>query len=130
MRRTAALAGTRGGLHGRVGTMTKRRNPMTRSMMSLALALALVGCSKSEPEPAKPAAPARPAATAPAAPAAPTPSPRRPAVTIPTVAIPPTTGQSRYPETPCERHEPGWKWTGTIVENGQCIVGPCACVKE
>ena len=110
--------------------MTKRQDTTNRTMMALALTLAIVGCSKSEPEPAKPAAPAKAAATVAAAPAAPTPSPRRPAVTIPTVGIQPTTGQSRYPETPCERHESGWKWTGTIVENGQCIVGPCACVKE
>lgn len=110
--------------------MTKRQDPTIRTMTVLALALTVLGCSKSEPDAPKPAAPAAAVATAAAAPAAPTPSPKRPAVTIPTIAIQPTTGQSRYPETPCERHESGWKWVGTIVENGQCVVGPCSCVKE
>ena len=36
----------------------------------------------------------------------------------------------RRAETPCDRKEAGWKWVGNIVENGQCIVGPCECKKD
>lgn len=101
-------------------------------VVTLALACAWLGCSKPEPEPQKQAAPA---ATKVAAPAAPAPAPsagqREPVATLPTVDVkPPPDSRPRYPETPCDRHEAGWKWVGTIVENGQCIVGPCACVKE
>ena len=99
--------------------------------MVLALALAWLGCSKSEPVPPQPAAPAATATGAAAAAPVPTMSPRRPAVTLPTVHVePPPDSRPRNPETPCDRHESGWKWVGTIVENGQCVVGPCACVKE
>lgn len=108
-------------------TTTQHRTP--RTAVALALALACVGCAKSEPEAPKPVAPAPTASVA--VPAAPTQSPRRPAVTLPTVDVkPPPDVKPRHPETPCDRHEAGWKWTGTVVEDGVCTVGPCACVKE
>lgn len=105
-----------------------------RTTAALALALTWLGCSGSEPEPAKqqPAPAAAPSAAAPAA--APTMSPRRPVATIPTIHVPPEAysgdGKPRYPETPCDRKEAGWKWVGNLVEDGNCVVGPCKCEKE
>ena len=104
-----------------------------RTVVVLALALTWLGCSKPEPEAPQDAAPPAPAAPqAPAPGAAPTASPKRPIVTLPTVAEPhadvPT--DPRRAETPCDRHEAGWKWVGTVVEDGRCVVGPCACEKE
>ena len=114
--------------------MTTREDRTTRSVMVMALALALawLGCSRSEPPPT-PAAPASSVATAAAAAPAPGPtmSPRRPAVTIPAIQKDPSAeARALNSGTPCDRHESGWKWVGTVVENGQCSVGPCSCVKE
>ena len=107
-----------------------------RTAVALALALTWLGCSKPESEAPKDAAPPAPAATrAPAAADAPAPtaSPKRPAVTLPTVHVEPPADippDPRRAETPCDRHEAGWKWHGTVIEDGRCVVGPCTCVKE
>lgn len=102
-------------------------------MIALTIALAWLGCSKSDPAATTPAAPAPTAVKAAAAAPAPAPtaSRARPVATLPTVHVePPPDSKPRNPETPCDRHESGWKWVGTVVENGQCSVGPCSCVKE
>lgn len=103
---------------------------------SIAVALTLLACSKPEP-PAAASAPAPPTAAQPAAvvpppnPAAnPQAKPAGPQAT--TVQQMPAGAPTDYraEKTPCHRNEPGWKWVGNLVENGQCAVGPCDCVKE
>ena len=99
---------------------------------SVALTIAVLGCST--PEPPAPAVPA------PTATAKPRPSPlpedgsatkQPPAPTLQTIVPPEPTGAPdvRRQETPCDRHEPGWKWTGNVVDEGRCVVGPCSCVQ-
>jgi hypothetical protein len=100
---------------------------------SVALTIAVLGCSTPEAPPA-------PAAPAPTAMAKPQPSPappkegatnRPPGTGLPTIALPQPEGvpDPRRAETPCDRHEPGWKWVGSVVDEGRCVVGPCNCVQ-
>jgi len=104
------------------------------TVVALALALTWLGCAKPEAEAPKEAAPQAPAATrASATAAAPTASPPRPAVTLPPLEVQPPADippDPRRAETPCDRQEAGWKWAGTLVEEGRCVVRPCACLKE
>ena len=99
---------------------------------SVALTIAVLGCSTPEAPP--------PAAPAPTATAKPRPSPappkegaaqRPPEPTLPTIVPPKPEGapDPRRAETPCDRHEPGWKWIGNVVDEGRCVVGPCTCVQ-
>lgn len=99
---------------------------------SVALGLAVLGCSS---------APEAPQAPTPTATIKPRPRPlpsqgkpgRSPAPPLPTISVPMpanTVADLRRQETPCDRHEPGWKWVGTVVEDGRCAVGPCTCTKE
>ena len=100
---------------------------------SVAMGLSLLACSKAEPPAAKPEAAPPPAAPAAVAPQNPSANPQgKPAGPRPTTVLQvPDTAPTDYrgEETPCDRNEPGWKWTGNLVENGQCVVGPCDCVK-
>jgi len=110
-----------------------------RTCVAVLISVFALGCSGPDaPEPQAPA-PAPPAAQAPAAKAPPPappvakapPSIAPPANPMPTVVVPQNTAEDpRRPQTACDRHEPGWKWHGTVVEDGKCVVGPCDCVKE
>jgi len=99
------------------------------SVLAVAATALLLGCS--EPEAPEPAAGGSPAAGMPPAAAQKAPPiPPPPANPLPTVAEPERAPDVRRPETPCDRNEPGWKWTGNVVEDGRCVVGPCDCVRE
>lgn len=94
--------------------------------LAVASTVLLLACSEREvPEP--PAAPSP--GKAPAAQQAAPPVPPAPASPLPTIAEPPRPDDPRRAETPCDRNEPGWKWVGTLVEEGRCVVGPCECVQ-
>jgi hypothetical protein len=99
---------------------------------SVALSVVVLGCAA----PDAPEAPAPAAATAKPRPR-PSPPPKDaqpkepPAPTLPTIVPPKAEGppDARRQETPCDRNETGWKWTGGHVEDGRCTIGPCTCVQ-
>jgi hypothetical protein len=98
------------------------------TFLAVASTALLLACS--EPEAPAPAAVTSPAGMPPAAaPQKAPPVPAAPANPLPTVAEPPRGADVRRPDTPCDRNEPGWKWTGNVVEDGRCVVGPCDCVR-
>jgi hypothetical protein len=97
---------------------------------SVVLSLAVLGCSSA------PEVPKAPTPTATVKPR-PRPSPatgptRSPGPPLPTVSLSAPQGAADLSrqQTPCDRHEPGWKWVGTVVQDGRCVVGPCTCTKE
>ena len=107
---------------------------------SVVLTIAVLGCSKSEPPAPPPVVPPpAPASGAAAAkPPRPTVDPAKaaapkasPAAPLPTIIVhsPSGVNDPRRAETPCDRHEEGWKWVGHVVDNGNCVVGPCSCEK-
>jgi hypothetical protein len=100
---------------------------------SVVLTGALLACSKSEgPPAAQPPAVAAKPTRVPLDDAAKEARNRRPAQPLPTIHVEPPADappDPRRAETPCDRKEAGWKWVGTIVEEGRCVVGPCDCVK-
>jgi len=99
------------------------------TLLVVASVALLAACS--EPDAPEPAAATSPAGMPPAAaPQKAPPIPPGPEDPLPTVAEPERGPDPRRPETPCDRHEPGWKWTGNVVEDGRCVVGPCDCVRD
>ena len=106
------------------------------TVASVALVITLLGCSKPdapEPKPAPAPLSAKPAAAPPPPPNAAARPQAAPAAPLPTIVVQKPADVPEDPrrkETPCDRNEPGWKWVGTVVENGQCAVGPCDCVQD
>jgi len=102
-------------------------------LASVALTIAVLGCSTPEPEAPAPTAPAATAKQRPRPSATPEDGqPKRsPDVPRPTISVSKPEGapDPRRTETPCNRNEAGWKWVGTVVEDGRCVVGPCTCVQ-
>jgi len=99
------------------------------------LGFALGACSNSSPQPGPtPQPPAAPAGLPPNHPAPPPPPAGSVQQTPPAVNLQVRPSHVPRPAatpklTPCDRHEPGWKWQGR-VEDGNCFVGPCKCVRE
>jgi hypothetical protein len=98
---------------------------------AFALTIGSLGCSKGEaPQPPAPAPSV--AAAKPAQPPRPPKPAQAPANPLPTIVVNPPADVPPDPRrtvTPCDRKEPGWKWQGSLVEDGHCVVGPCICVK-
>lgn len=100
-------------------------------LASVALTIAVLGCSAPEPEAPAPTAPAATAKPRPRPSATPADPKRSPATPWPTISVSKQEGapDPRRAETPCDRNEAGWKWQGTLVVDGRCTVGPCSCVQ-